>query len=29
MPDARDTELLEVRMDPREDNDIVSEPVEE
>ena len=29
MPDDRDTELLEVRMDPREEDDIVSEPVDE
>ena len=27
-PGDRDTRLLEVRMSPREDNDIVSEPLE-
>ena len=29
LPADKGTRLLEVRMDPREDNDIVSEPVEE
>jgi len=29
LPDGNDTELMEVRMDPREEDDIVSEPVEE
>ncbi|MBR6305371.1 MAG: hypothetical protein IKR38_01140 [Bacteroidales bacterium] len=29
VPEDRDTKLLEVRLDPREDNDIVSEPIEE
>lgn len=29
LPDGNNTELMEVRMDPREENDIVSEPVEE
>ena len=29
LPDGNDTELMEVRMDPREEEDIVSEPVEE
>ena len=29
LPDAPDTFLLEVRMDPRPDNDLVSEPVED
>ena len=29
LPDGKDTRLLEVRMDPREDHDIVSEPIEE
>lgn len=29
LPTEKDAELLEVRMDPREENDIVSEPVEE
>lgn len=28
LPDGNDTELMEVRMDPREEEDIVSEPVE-
>ena len=28
LPDAPDTELLEVRMDPRQDDDIVSEEVD-
>lgn len=29
LPDGNNTELLEVRMDPREEEDIVSEPVDE
>ncbi len=29
LPAEKDTQLLEVRMDPRADNDIVSPPVEE
>ena len=29
LPDDKDTELMEVRMDPREENDIVSEPIDE
>ena len=29
LPDGSDTELLEVRMDPREEEDIVSEPIDE
>jgi len=29
LPDGNDTELLEVRMDPREEDDIVSEPIDE
>ena len=29
LPDGNDTRLLEVRMDPREEDDIVSEPVDE
>ena len=29
LPDGSDTELLEVRMDPREEDDIVSEPIDE
>ena len=29
LPETSDAELLEVRMDPRPENDIVSEPVDE
>ena len=29
LPAEKDTQLLEVRMDPRAENDLVSEPVEE
>ncbi len=29
IPTDKDTKLLEVRLDPREDNDIVSEPIED
>ena len=29
LPETSDAELLEIRMDPRPENDLVSEPVDE